>query len=184
MHKIEPAPTGRAACRGCKKVIEKGTLRFGEEFQNPYSEDGGTSYRHWHLGCAAVKLANEVGEALGRYEGPVEDRESIEALVCEHVRPEMPYAERAGTGRAKCRVCDEMIKKGELRVAFERVFEGPMGPQKGPAYVHPKCAARYLEREIEQGREAPSRDDVVSAVTAHSKVTKNDLDEVVRQMTA
>jgi poly [ADP-ribose] polymerase 1 len=184
MHKIEPAPTGRAACRGCKKAVEKGTLRFCEEFQNPYSEDGGTSYRYWHLGCAAVKLANEVAGALGRYEGPVEDRESIEALVREHMRPEMPYAERAGTGRAKCRVCDETIKKDELRVAFERVFEGPMGPQKGPAYVHPKCAARYLEREIEQGREAPSRGDVVSAVTAHSKVPVGDLDEVVRQMTA
>ena len=44
-HKIEPAPSGRASCRGCKEPIAKGALRFGEETPNPYSEDGGMSFR-------------------------------------------------------------------------------------------------------------------------------------------
>jgi hypothetical protein len=154
-HKIETAPTGRASCRGCKETITKGMLRFGEEFANAYSEDGGMSFRYWHLPCAATKLANELAPVLAGYEGPVEDRASLEALIAEHKRPTMPYAEHASNGRARCRACDESIAKGELRVAFERVFEGPMGTQKGAAYTHARCLSRYLEREKEQERETP-----------------------------
>lgn len=178
-HKIEPAPTGRATCRGCKQTIAKGDLRFGEEFQNAYSEDGGLSFRYWHLACAATKLANDLRGALAAYEGEIDDRPALEALVETHARPEMPYAERAANGRAKCRVCDESIKKGELRVAFERVFDGPMGPQKGAAYTHPGCVSGYLERERERGREAIDRDAALSQVLANSKLEAGDL-EVVR----
>src|SRR6516225_8680041 len=169
MHKIEPAPSGRAACRGCKQPIVKGVLRFAEEFQNPYSDEGGASYRYWHLPCAATKLANELDEALAQYDGSIEDRDSLEALVREHRRPEMPYAERAGSGRARCRACDTVIKKGELRVAFERSFEGPMGPQKAAAYAHPKCVVRYLAREIELGRESFARDEAERRVLGNSR---------------
>jgi PHP family Zn ribbon phosphoesterase len=184
MNKIEPAPSGRAACRGCKQTIAKGVLRFAEEFQNPYSEEGGASFRYWHLPCAAVKLANELEEALAQYRDPIEDRGSLEALVREHRRPEMPYAERAGSGRAHCRACDVAIKKGELRVAFERTFEGPMGPQKAAAYVHPKCVARYLEREVEHGREALDRQEIARRVLANSKLSKEDIDAVRNEMEA
>ena len=177
-HRIEPAPSARARCRGCKEAIAKGSVRFAEEFQNPFSEDGGMGMRYWHLPCAATKLANEVGAALAGYDGPIEDREAIEALVQEHTRPEMPYAERAGTGRASCRACDTTIKKGELRVAFERVYESPMGPQKGAAYAHPQCVARYLERERERGREAPEREETVQRVLANSRLGASELEEV------
>jgi len=181
-HKIEPAPTGRAACRGCKEAIAKGALRFAEEFQNAYSDDGGKSFRYWHLSCAATRLANEVGEALAAYDGPIEEREAIEELVRAHARPEMPYAERAGSGRARCRACDAMIKKGELRVAFERVFESPMGPTKGAAYAHPRCVARYLEREVERGREALDRDECLRRVMTGSKLPGEALEVVRREM--
>src|ERR1700691_1002136 len=70
-HKIEIAPTGRASCRGCKKAVLKGDLRFGEEFANAYSEDGGMSFRYWHLACAAVKLANELAPVIASYEGDI-----------------------------------------------------------------------------------------------------------------
>src|SRR5579883_825130 len=123
-HKIDVAPTGRASCRGCKKAIDKGTVRFGEESTNPYSEEGGTSYRYWHLACAATKIANELAPVLAAYTEPVEDRAGIEALVAQHMRPELPFAEHAPNGRARCRACDQSIAKGELRVAFERTFEG------------------------------------------------------------
>jgi hypothetical protein len=180
-HKIEPAPTGRATCRGCKQPILKGDLRFGEEFQNAYSEDGGMSFRYWHLACAATKLANELRSALATYEGELPDRAALEALIETHVRPEFPYAEHAPNGRAKCRVCDETIKKGELRLAFERVFESPMGPTKGAAYTHPKCLARYLERERERGGESTERDAVLRAVSANSKLGADDLATVERE---
>jgi Poly(ADP-ribose) polymerase and DNA-Ligase Zn-finger region len=184
-HKIEIALSGRASCRGCKKTLAKGELRFGEEFQNPYSEDGSMGYRYWHLACAATKLANELRQALAAFDadgGAVPDREALDALVSSHLRPEMPHAERAPNGRAHCKGCDEAVKKGDLRVAFERVFEGPMGPQKGAAYVHARCVIRYLERETERGREAEDADAVRQHVLDNSKLEPADLDEARRAM--
>ena len=183
-HKIEPAPTGRASCRGCKQTIAKiakGELRFGEEFQNAYSEDGGMSFRYWHLACAATKLANELRATLTSYEGEVADRAALEALVESHVRPEFPYAERAPNGRAKCRVCDQTLKKGDLRLAFERVFESPMGPTKGAAYTHPRCLTSYLERERERGGKSMQRGDVVRAVLGNSKLAAGDAETVAHE---
>ncbi len=167
-HKIDVAPTGRASCRGCKKAIDKGTVRFGEESTNPYSEEGGTSYRYWHLACAATKIANELAPVLAAYTEPVEDRAGIEALVAQHMRPELPFAEHAPNGRARCRACDQSIAKGELRVAFERTFEGPMGPQKGAAYVHGGCLRRHLDREKEQGQAATDPAELARQLDAHS----------------
>ncbi len=181
-HKIELASSGRASCRGCKVTIPKGALRFGEEFQNPYSEDGSTAFRYWHLACAAEKLANEMRAALSTYDGHIEDREALEATIAVHLRPEMPYAERAGSGRARCRACDVTIKKGELRVAFERVFDSPMGPQKGAAYAHVQCVSRYLEREKERGRDAPELTEVSRLVLAHSKLEPGDLQTVANEL--
>jgi hypothetical protein len=177
-HKIEPSPSGRASCRGCKKAIEKGTLRFGEEFVNPYSDEAGMSYRYYHLACAVPKLANEVALALASYEGPLPDREALAAKIAEHLRPELPYAERASTGRARCRACDETIAKNELRLAFERSVETPMGPQKAVAYAHPKCAGRYLERERELGREGPPPDELARLLEQHSKLAQADLADI------
>jgi hypothetical protein len=177
-HKIETSPSGRAACRACKKPITKGTLRFGEEFVNQFSDDGGMSYRYYHLECAAPKLANEVAAALAEFSGTVPDREALDALLAQHMRPELPYAERASTGRARCRACDETIAKGELRVAFERTVETAMGPQKGTAYAHVRCGARYLEREKELGRETPEPAEFARLVEAHSKLPAADLAEV------
>jgi hypothetical protein len=186
-HKIETAPTGRASCRGCKQAIAKGELRFGEEFQNAYSEDGGMSFRYWHLKCAAGKLANELRAALRGYEGNLDDipdRAEIEAITESHIRPEMPHAERAPNGRARCKGCDEAIGKGELRVAFERVFEGRFmgggGAQKSAAYTHPVCAARYLEREKEQGREGPDREMLATLLKQNSKLDADDTETVRR----
>src|SRR5580704_6456010 len=125
-HKIEVAPSGRASCRGCKQAIAKGEARFAEEYKNAFSEEGAMSFRYWHLACAAPKLANEVGAALAAYEGPIEGRAALDATIAAHERPPMPYAERASSGRARCRACDEGIPKGELRVAFERIYESPM----------------------------------------------------------
>jgi len=181
-HRIEPAPSGRASCRGCKEAIPKGALRFAEETPNPYSEDGGMSYRYWHLACAATKLANELRDALAAFDGPVDDRASLDALVEEHVRPDMPYAERAASGRARCRACDTTIKKGELRIAFERVYESPMGPQKAAAYAHPRCVPRYLEREVERGRAGMELGEAMRLIAAHSKLGAQDAEMVRGEM--
>jgi hypothetical protein len=190
-HRVEPSPTARATCRGCKQTIAKGAVRFAEEFQNPYSEDGGAAFRYWHLACAARSLANELRPLLDQAPGasPAESLidagtlAEVKALVEANLRPEMPHAERAGSGRARCRACDVTIKKGELRVAFERTFDSPMGPQKGASYTHPRCVARYLERERERGRDAMDRNEVFRRVLSNSKLGDPDGEVVEREMT-
>jgi len=145
-HTIEVAKSGRAQCRGCRNKIEKGVLRFGEEVPNMFSEDGGTTFRWYHLECAAKgKLANEVRDALKGWSGEVPKREELDKLIAEHLHADYPYAERAANGRAKCRVCDATIAKGDIRVAFERVVETQMGLQRGPGYMHSTCTLGYKD---------------------------------------
>ena len=145
-HTIEVAKSGRAQCRGCRNKIEKGVLRFGEEVPNMFSEDGGTTFRWYHLECAAKgKLANEVRDALKGWTAEVPNREALDKLIAEHLHADYPYAERAANGRAKCRVCDATIPKGDLRVAFERVVETQMGLQRGPGYLHSACTLGYKD---------------------------------------
>jgi len=196
-HKIEVAPSGRAHCRGCKEPIAKGSTRFAEEYNSPYSEEGGLSFRYWHLQCAARSLANELGQALAEYPGPIDDRPSLEALVAQHARPPMPFAERASTGRARCRACEENIAKGALRVVFERTYETPIGPQKAAAYAHARCLARYLAREKERARTPPSADvpspppaggqtldELLVQVRSNSKLAEEDLTAVENEARA
>lgn len=42
--RIEPARTGRGRCKQCKKGIDEGALRFGQ--------DGGSTASWFHLACA------------------------------------------------------------------------------------------------------------------------------------
>ena len=162
-HTIEVAKSGRAGCRGCRQKIEKDHLRFGEEVPNMFSEEGGTTYKWWHLECAAKgKLANEVRDALKSFDGNVPNRDALDKLIAEHLHADYPYAERAANGRAKCRVCDEQIEKGALRVAFERVVETGMGIQRGPGYMHSTCTLGYKDAA------AMGKDALQKALADHS----------------
>jgi hypothetical protein len=162
-HTIEVAKSGRSTCRGCRQKIEKDVLRFGEETPNMFSEEGGTTYRWWHLECAAKgKLANEVRDALKSFGGPVPNRDALDKLIAEHLHADYPYAERAANGRAKCRVCDEQIEKGALRVAFERIVETGMGMQRGPGYMHSTCTLGYKDAA------AMGKDALQKALADHS----------------
>jgi poly [ADP-ribose] polymerase 1 len=149
-HTIEVAKSGRAGCRTCKNPIAKGELRFGEETANAFGEPGDMSYRWHHLKCAASKLPDELKSALATYEGDVPDREELDKLMAEAAAnkpPPFPYADRAPTGRARCQACGEAIAKGALRVAIERELDRGMGATKGAGYLHPGCAAAYIEEQ-------------------------------------
>jgi hypothetical protein len=63
-------------------------------------------------------------------------------------------------------------------VAFERVYEGPMGPQKVAVYVHPGCIARFLAREAESGRTPPDVAELLRTLHANSKLPDDDMREV------
>ena len=173
---IEIAKSGRATCRGCGEKILKDLHRFGEEVVNNFSEEGGTGYRWWHLQCAAKKVANDLRTTLKTFTEEVPDRAALDAIIAEHAHPDYPYAERAGNGRAKCRVCNVTLAKNELRVAFERIYETGMGVTKSAGYIHPKCTMKY-EDAVTMGKE-----ELCKQLKEHSLVSTGDLGAVISDL--
>lgn len=142
-HVIEPATSGRAKCRGCGKRIEKGELRLGERLPNPFAEGEMT---HWyHVVCGAYKRPAPALEALAETSETVEDAERIAAEVrlgVEHRRlPRVDGAQRAPTGRARCRSCRETIDKQAWRISLVYFEDGRFQPS---GFVHARCAPAYF----------------------------------------
>jgi hypothetical protein len=147
-HVIEFAASGRAKCRGCDERIAKGELRFGERLPNAFGEGEATLW--FHLLCAAYKRPEPFLEALARGDMPdavaaVPNRDALRAaaeLGIRHRRlPRLAGADRAPTGRARCRRCRELIDKGEWRIQlvfFEEYRFVPSG------FIHAACARDYL----------------------------------------
>lgn len=148
-HIIEEAKSGRAGCRTCRKPIAKGELRFGEEVENQFADGGETTYRWHHLGCAAGSKSDELRSALVACTTVSEEqRAELERSMAEadaKKPPPYPHADKAPTGRARCLACGEGIAKGVVRVAIEREIERGMTVTKGAGYLHPRCAAAYVE---------------------------------------
>lgn len=140
---IEPASSGRSKCRGCQTLITKGALRFGERIPNPFADDTETTL-WFHMSCAAYRRPAEFLAALGACDGAVEDRATLEyeaRLGIEHRRlPRIDRAERARSGRAKCRACRDAIAKGAWRVALLWFEDGRFDPM---GFVHAECVADY-----------------------------------------
>lgn len=144
-HVIEPASSGRAKCRGCGAAIAKGELRFGERLPNPYGDGDGEMTLWFHLVCAAYKRPASFREVLDDA-ADVPDREGLATIVDDGIQhrraPRVDGAERAPTGRARCRQCREMIEKDAWRIRlvyFDEVRFEPSG------FIHARCAAAYLE---------------------------------------
>jgi hypothetical protein len=142
-HLIEPAPTGRAKCRGCGGRIDKAELRFGEAGSNPFGE-GET--RYWfHLVCGAWRRPEPFLEALAQTTEAVEDRERLEAEAragVEHHRlPRLAGVQRDPSGRARCRNCRERIDKGTWRIVLEIWEDSRFSPS---GFVHAACGPEYF----------------------------------------
>lgn len=144
-HVIETAKTGRASCKVCKVAIEKGALRLGEEFPNPFSE-GQMSYRWHHLECGAKKKPSVLKQALELTDIEVPDKDELVKIIesCAKLEKptELPYAEFAPTARSSCIQCGEKVEKGDLRVAVNTDTDaGSFGMRKG--FLHPACAVDF-----------------------------------------
>jgi hypothetical protein len=150
-HAIEIASSGRAKCRGCNLAIAKGELRFGERQPNSFGEGEMTLW--FHLICAAYKRPEPFLEALRsddaengvprRDIGDADALESAAEFGIAHRRvPRVNGADRAPTGRARCRSCKELIDKDSWRIAlvfFEEYRFQPSG------FIHAGCAQTYFE---------------------------------------
>lgn len=137
-HVIEAAASGRSRCRGCGEKIEKGELRFGERAPNPFGEGDATYW--FHLDCGACRRPEEF-LSVG-HPGVDEQTRALALAGREHYRlPRIRRAERAPTGRAKCRHCREAIGIGSWRIALEVWEEARFAPM---GFIHAVCAGSYF----------------------------------------
>lgn len=139
---IQPAPTGRAKCRGCGNAIAKAELRFGETGPNSYGEGEATTW--FHVTCAAL-MRPEKFLPIAEASPDLADRDWLlqqaQAGV-EHERlSRLTRVERASSGRATCRSCRELIAKGEWRFVLQTFEEGRPNPI---GTIHACCAEAYF----------------------------------------
>jgi hypothetical protein len=151
-HMIEAAKTGRASCRTCKKTIEKGQLRLGEEVPNAFAA-GEMTFNWHHLPCAAQKKPGALKQALETTELEIPERSELDKTIEASAKNEkpttFPYAENAPTSRSTCLGCGEKIEKGQLRIAVENEMDTGMFVRKGAGYLHPGCAIEHTGEEPE-----------------------------------
>ena len=140
---IQPAPTGRAKCRGCGQTIAKGELRFGETGPNSYGEGEATSW--FHLACAAMMRPEKLAPVLETGSDTLPERNWLSEtarLGLAHPRlTRLVRAERASSGRATCRSCRELIGKGDWRFALQMFEDGRPNPI---GTIHASCADAYF----------------------------------------
>jgi poly(ADP-ribose) polymerase-like protein len=143
-HVFEPAPTGRAKCRGCDRLIAKGEMRFGERMPSPFAEGEMTLW--FHPLCAAYKRPEAVLQALAEASEGVPDRQSLEEAArpqTAHRRlPRVDGAERAPSGHAKCRSCRQSIERGTWRIRLVFFEAGRFLPG---GFVHLDCRQAHFE---------------------------------------
>ena len=173
-HLFEPAPTGRAKCRGCGRPIAQGDLRFGERIPNPFAEGDTTLW--FHPLCAAYRRPEPVLETLaapgtlGQGDGaprPADAAELERAArgASTHRRlPRIAGADRAPTGQAKCRSCHEPIPRGSWRIRLVFYEEGRFTPG---GFLHLACRCDYFEG---------SGDDVIERPLLHFSPDLSDED--------
>lgn len=148
---IERAASGRAKCRCCGKPITRGEERFGEALPSAYGE--GESLFWFHLNCAACSRPESFLPALAQSVAPLEMRQGLEQLagggIAEPRLCRILRAERASSGRARCRHCREAIALGAYRIALQLFEEGRFTPI---GTIHVECAAAYFAAEPELPR--------------------------------
>jgi hypothetical protein len=147
--RLEAAASGRAQCRACGAKIEKGALRFGAELPSAYGEGDGASVYWFHPRCAALRQPERFAALLRQGEAaaalPEADRLLAEAEqgVAHPRLARLAGAEKASSGRARCRQCQGPIASGAWRFklsSFEQSgFFEPLG------FIHATCALPYFE---------------------------------------
>lgn len=142
-HVLAPASSGRAKCRGCGRTIEKGSLRFGEQVENPYTDKHTTLW--FHPRCAAFKRPEPL-LSLGAALEALPDTAALIELA-KHARAHrrisrLDTIEHAASGRAACRHCKERIDRDSLRIKLVYFEAGRFEPS---GFLHPRCAQAFCE---------------------------------------
>ena len=143
---IEQASSGRAKCRACGQAIAKAEERFGEALPNAYGD--GESVFWFHLRCAACCRPESLLALLDQGQAAPDGSAELSALAREGVaQPRLCRilrAERASSGRARCRHCRELIAQGAWRLALQMFEEGRFNSM---GTIHATCAVHYFGAE-------------------------------------
>ncbi len=143
---IERASTGRAKCRACGQAIARGDERFGEALPNAYGD--GDAMFWFHVPCAACARPEGLLPVLEQSSVSGKERARLEELaragvaqgrLCRILR-----AERASSGRARCRHCRELIEQGAWRISLQIFEEGRFTPV---GTIHASCGVGYFGSE-------------------------------------
>ncbi|HYQ28029.1 MAG TPA: hypothetical protein VER04_12445 [Polyangiaceae bacterium] len=140
---IERASSGRAKCRACSQAIAKGQERLGEALPSAYGE--GESLFWFHLRCAACSRPEALLGVLEQGQAAPAESEELRALAQDGLaQPRLSRilrAERASSGRARCRHCRELIEQGTWRLSLQMFEEGRFNPI---GTIHASCAVHYF----------------------------------------
>jgi len=102
----------------------------------------------FHLACAACARPESFLPVLDAFAEEVGGREQLRELArVGNEQPRLPRilrAERASSGRAKCRHCREVISQGSYRLALQLFEEGRFNPI---GTIHAGCAVGYFKIE-------------------------------------
>ncbi|KAL8548020.1 hypothetical protein ACS0TY_007353 [Phlomoides rotata] len=149
--KAEYAKSSRSSCKTCKTPIEKEILRLGKMVQATQF-DGFMPM--WNHASCILRKANQIKS--------VDDVEGIELLRWEDQQKIRKYVDSVGsavasntsasavvecgvevskTSRANCRICNQKIMKGEIRISTKPEGQGP----RSLTWNHAKC---YLETSL------------------------------------
>jgi len=142
---IERASSGRAKCRTCGQAIGKGEERFGEALPNAYGE--GDSLFWFHLRCAACSRPEALLAVLEQAHTAASVSELISLARGSVSQPRLSRilrAERASSGRARCRHCRELIEVNAWRIALQMFEEGRFN---AIGTIHASCAVHYFGTE-------------------------------------
>ena len=149
---LESARSSRSKCRTCRRKIDKDTLRLGILLEGPF----GTGYLWHHLTCAARRRLEDVEAAYeqqafadGLQVPPLAELQALKekAEQARAERKELPYMERAPSGRSKCKNCGKAIDQDALRVVLAREVSFGNQVRATPINVHPECVHAELESE-------------------------------------
>ena len=153
---IEGARSSRSKCKTCRRKINKDVLRLGILIEGPY----GTGYMWHHLNCAGRRRFQDVEEAFkneawNEAKIPPDKVPALEELAKlqeeaderKRTRKEIPYAEPAPSGRARCKHCNELIEKDSIRVVLGRAIEFGNQARTAPVNIHPRCVVSELNHE-------------------------------------
>ncbi|KAL5712187.1 NAD(+) ADP-ribosyltransferase [Ranunculus cassubicifolius] len=177
--KAEYAKSSRSSCKTCKIPIDKELLRLGKMVQATQF-DGFMPM--WNHASCILKKANQIktlDDVYGLDSLRWEDQQKIRKYVEGGVSSSSTASSSAtvkecgvevsSTSRATCKLCNQKIIKGEVRISRKPEGQGP----RGLAWHHAKC---FLESSPSTQVEKLSGWDSLSALdqeSVHSLVKKD-----------